>query len=104
MEKTTELVSSLSSYVNSFNDKGYEFCKAMSTEHRTLQQRFTKLCLQWIEHCASEEYRTDARNEQSKDISKILLDTFREYQATTNKLSGYTLEIMSTPSRHLGTI
>lgn len=100
MKNTKEVVQEITDYVNTFNDKGKEFCQAMSCEHRTLQQSFTKLCLQWLEHCASEEYRTDARNEGSKKIARELLEGFRDKQIKEG-FTGETLELMSKPSGYL---
>ena len=103
MKQTKELVQDVTSYVNTFNNKGEEFSQAMSCEHRTLQQSFTKLCLSWLEHCASDEYRTDGRNEQSQKIARELLDGFRDKQIKEG-FTGETLKMMSKPSGHLGCI
>ena len=100
MKKTKEVVQEITDYVNTFNDKGEEFCQAMSCEHRTLQQSFTKLCLQWLEHCASDEYRTDARNEGSQKIARALMDCLREKMAMEG-YTGDTLRLMSKPSGYL---
>lgn len=102
-KKTKELVQDITDYLNTFNSKEKEFCEAMSCEHRTLQQNFTRLCLQWIEHCASDEYRTDARNERSKIISRELLEGFKDQQITTG-FTGETLKLMSKPSGWLNTV
>jgi len=103
MKQTKELVKEVSDYVNTFNNKGQEFCEAMSCEHRTLQQSFTKLCLQWLEHCASNEYRFDGRNEQSHQIAKELLAGFKDKQIRDG-FTGETLKMMSKPSGYLGCI
>lgn len=100
MKQTKELVQEVSDYVNTFNDKGKEFCEAMSCEHRTLQQSFTKLCLQWIEHCASDEYRTDGRNEGSQKIAREVLEGFKQKQIQEG-FTGETLKMMSKLSGHL---
>jgi hypothetical protein len=100
MKDTKEIVNEITDYVNTFNNKEQEFCKAMSAEHRTLQQSFTKLCLSWLEHCAGSEYRTDGRNEQSKKIAMELLEGFRERQIKEG-YTGDTLELMSKPSGYL---
>jgi hypothetical protein len=100
MKKTKEIVQEISDYVNTFNDKGNEFCQAMSCEHRTLQQSFTKLCLQWLEHCASDEYRFDLRNEDSHKISKELFELFRDKQIKQG-FTGETLKLMSKPSVYM---
>jgi hypothetical protein len=103
MKNTKELVQEFSDYVNTFGDKSPEFCKAMSVEHRTLQQSFTKLCLKWLEHIASDEYRTDPRNEQAKKIAIDLLEGFKEKQIKEG-YTNETLNLMSKPSSWLGCI
>lgn len=55
-----------------FDEK--KFCEAMSQEHRTLQQTFTRVCLEWLKTCASENYSYDGRNESSHLVAKQLLD------------------------------
>jgi hypothetical protein len=102
MKDAKEIVSNLTNYVNTFGDVHTEFIKNMETEHRTLQQSFTRLCLKWIEHVGSPEYRTDARNQQSQDTCRLMMDLFRDYQGLT--YNGPTLEIMSQPSRLLTSI
>ena len=100
MKNTKELVGEITNYVNSFNSKGDEFCKAMSVEHRTLQQSFTKLCFEWIEFIANEDYRTDPRNEQSQKVAQDLLEAFKELKIKEG-WNGYTLDMMSKPSGYL---
>ena len=95
--KTETIVNDLTDYLNSFSNKSPEFNLFMSSEHRTLQQSFTRLCLGWIEHVASDEYRTDGRNEGSKEICKKLLDLFKN-EMKLEGFSGETLELMSKPS------
>jgi hypothetical protein len=102
-QKTKELVQDITDYLNTFNSKEKEFCEAMSSEHRTLQQSFTKLCLQWIEHCASDEYRIDGRNEQSQKIARELLEGFKDKQIKEG-FTGETLKLMSKPSGYLSCI
>ena len=98
-----DLTHEITNFLNSYGDKSEAFNEAMSREHRTLQQNFTRLCLKWLEHVASDEYSTDARNEQSKDISQKLLAGFK-YLQIKEGFTGGTLEMMSKPSRHLGMI
>lgn len=59
-----ELAKETSSAINSFSFKPKDFCEQMGREHRTLQQSFTKLCLEWIKYCADMEH-FDGRNELS---------------------------------------
>lgn len=71
-----ELVSQITDYVNTFSLKPEEFTQAMSREHRTLQQSFTRLCLAWIEHCASIGYRYDDRNKASHEIACRIVEDY----------------------------
>lgn len=45
----------------------------MSREHRTLQQTFTKLCVDWLKQLAVTEYY-DERNKASVELAKSLMD------------------------------
>jgi len=47
-----------------------------SVQHRTLQQSFTKLCIEWLEYCASPEYKFDQRNEASHEVAKQMIEGF----------------------------
>jgi FtsZ-binding cell division protein ZapB len=55
-----------------------DFLEIMSRDHRTIQQAFTRICLQWIELVASDEYRHDLRNEDSHKIAKQLIENFKK--------------------------
>lgn len=79
-----KIVADLAKLVNSMSFKPDYFIDAMSREHRTLQQSFTKLCLQWLEHVASDEYRYDGRNEDSHAICEELLEKFTQYNHGIN--------------------
>jgi hypothetical protein len=92
-----EIVNDLTDYVNSFNNKSVEFNKYMAHQHRTLQQSFTRLALSWIEYVASDEYRTDARNEDSKAVCMKLMQCFRREMAAEG-FTKETLDLMSMPS------
>ena len=72
-----ELVEKITDFVNSFSLKSKEFNEAMSREHRTLQQSFTRLCLKWLEYVASDQYQYDLRNEASYDLSRELIEIYR---------------------------
>ena len=91
MRKTgKEMAGEMTDFVNTFSsDSRKEFVQAMGHEHRTLQQSFTRLCLEWIEHCASQEYRTDGRNESSHTTCKIMVEAYKEKQNTLLPLSAY---------------
>jgi hypothetical protein len=76
--KIENLAESITSALNTFSTKEVEntLIDRIGRDHRTLQQAFTRLCLKWIEHCASSGYPIDPRNEQSHLVSKDLLEGF----------------------------
>ena len=65
----------LSDLLNSFQFNPERVCQAMTREHRTLQQSFTRLCIHWLVTCASDEYQFDGRNEASHEIAKALIES-----------------------------
>lgn len=75
MSRETENVRKVSDMLNSFSFNPEEFCKEFSREHRTIQQNFTRLCINWLCTCASDDYRFDARNEASHRVAKALIDS-----------------------------
>lgn len=70
--KAVQITKEISSFVNTMSLDQSMFNKAMSMEHRTLQQSFTRLCLNWLAHVAKPEYRTDPRNEDSKRVAQLI--------------------------------
>lgn len=76
MKTTEELVPAITDYINTYSDKSAEFNEAMEREHRTLQQSFTRLCLKWLEHVASENYQFDGRNEDSHKVAERLVEQY----------------------------
>ena len=65
------LAEAISAELNSFSFNYKDFCEAMSREHRTLQQSFTRLCIHWLRYC-SELKNYDGRNEASVIVGKIV--------------------------------
>lgn len=80
---TQETVELITDYVNTFS-RGEDFNEAMSRQHRTLQQSFTRLCLKWLEHVSQDDYKTDGRNEHSKKVAQELISKFKETNAGFN--------------------
>ena len=76
-QKAIEIAENITDYVNTFSRRD-EFNVAMSNQHRTLQQSFTRLCLRWLEHISKDEYRTDLRNQASKEIAQKIIADFKE--------------------------
>lgn len=65
----------VSNIVN-YSGAGIEgFLDEMGRDHRTLQQSFTRLCLQWLEQVAERKgpQFTDARNETSQKIAEKVI-------------------------------
>ena len=78
-DRSEKIVADLAKLVNSMSFKPEYFIDAMSREHRTLQQSFTKLCMQWLEYVASDEYRYDGRNEASHVLCKQIITLYKGY-------------------------
>lgn len=96
-EQITKAVAEISKAVNTFGSISPEFNALMSREHRTLQNSFTRLCLGWLEHIASEEYKTDPRNESGAAVSRKLMQLFREH-VKSEGWSESTLDMYGKPS------
>jgi len=73
-----KFVEEITDFVNTYSLEGDRFNEAMSREHRTLQQSFTRLCLKWMEYVASDEYRFDGRNEDSHELCKDLITAYKK--------------------------
>lgn len=76
MSTINENVQYVSNMVNNFSFNEKEFARAFSQEHRTLQQSFTRLCVEWLKVCASEDYRYDPRNEDSHIVAKQMIEAY----------------------------
>jgi len=81
-----DLVEKVTDFINTFSLGGKcdEFTEAMCREHRTLQQSFTRLCLAWLEKCASDDYRHDGRNEASHKLAKEMIEAWKATKTSKN--------------------
>ena len=71
MSKAREITGVLNDF--SFNAK--KVAGEMLLEHKTLQQSFTRLCVEWLRTlAAAEDWRFDGRNEASQKVAKILME------------------------------
>ena len=70
---TKESVVTIENLLNSFNFSASGVAKEMTKMHRTLQQNFTRLAVEWLRVCASDDYHYDGRNEDSHKVAKALL-------------------------------
>lgn len=71
--KSIEKAREISRVINDFGFSPSGVAEAMQNEHRTLQQSFTSLYLEWLKLVASDEYRYDGRNELSHIVAKELV-------------------------------
>lgn len=74
MKNGEELAEVVADYVNGSTKIINEFTKKMLSEHPTLQQNFTRLCVAWLEALAKVEY-CDLRNEASVELAKLFVET-----------------------------
>ena len=109
-----ELAEAITDFVNSSNkEKHQEFIESFSWQHRTLQQSAFGLMLKTIEHMASENYQTDARNEDSKKVAQTIIKGFKTAQTAQFVAEGTSevrakeymeMDGFDKPSRYLGFI
>ena len=65
----------MAEFVNTFNSDNKNFVESMAIQHRTLQQAFTGLCLNWFAYLATlNENQYDARNEYSVKVAKTIAE------------------------------
>lgn len=83
-ELEQKVASQIADLLNNMSISTEEICKAMTYEHRTLQQTFTQLCINWIKTCASEDYRHDGRNEYSHFIAKEIKTAYDKNHTDTS--------------------
>lgn len=71
MEKDKEMAQQITRYVNNLSFNPDKFVDEMSRQHRTLQQRYTFLCVAWLKKLANTEHY-DNRNEASVKFAKSI--------------------------------
>lgn len=64
----------LSDILNDFSFDEKAVCEALTREHRTLQQTFTRFCIEWLRTCADDNYQYDGRNISSHKVAKQLIE------------------------------
>jgi len=70
-EEAQELADKISKYFNTFDFVIHTEAlnRAMDCDHRTLQQTFTRFMRSRFLHMTSNEYLTDGRNQNSKELA-----------------------------------
>lgn len=71
------LASIVADCINSYSFDYKKFAEAMGTEHRTLQQSFTRLCVRWLEHLSNQQ-NFDGRNEASVRLARTIFCSIPE--------------------------
>ena len=77
-KKTEQVMRDFSNLVNDYNFEVEPFIKEFANKHRTLQQKMFGVFLSLLVHTASDDYYTDARNEDAKRKAKMLLEGYGE--------------------------
>jgi len=79
-KETKELANSISNWVNRHSKRDFpSLMQLLAQDHRTLQQKFTAVCLAWFVHLATlEDYWFDLRNQASRDIAKKIVANVEE--------------------------
>lgn len=70
-DKNQEVASAISTAVNCYCDTK-KVAEYMTYEHRTLQQTFTKVCVEWLKALSTMEHY-DERNAASVKLAKSLM-------------------------------
>jgi hypothetical protein len=99
-----QLMNDLERFCGTYNieDRAEEFIKAFCIMHRTKQQSALKLLLKLIEFMASDNYRTDLRNEASKFIAQEIIAGFQMKNEVAMLATHYEGDQrMKFPSNHL---
>lgn len=73
-EKAKITAEKIGELLNDFSFNTKDVCEALTREHRTLQQTFTRLCIEWLRTCADDNYPCDGRNISSHKVAKQLID------------------------------
>lgn len=69
-----ELAQQISRYLNTMgNDRLSGLVEELGRDHRTLQQKFTRLCMLWMEHLAGQQH-FDMRNEASVMLARKIME------------------------------
>lgn len=79
-KEAMDLSGKISDYFNScsIHEKIEALNRAMDCDHRTLQQAFARFMQSRFLHMASEEYQTDGRNQDNKNLAKELKGTLEQ--------------------------
>lgn len=77
MEREMELYNIMSRHINRDLDID-AYLKYHLTDHRTLQQKFTGLCLSWVAMVGDENYRFDGRNQHSHEQCAKILEFIKQ--------------------------
>jgi len=95
-EKGKKLAREMSDLMNSSSGAGAEgFIEEMNKDHRTLQQSFTRFCLQWLENVAERQgpQNVDLRNKASQEVCENLMEGWKLYMSKKTNIGGVTFKM-----------
>lgn len=90
MEKLTpekmaeKMANEMADFVNSFSPRNKEFIIAMCLQHRTLQQSFGRLVMEYIFYMATQVKHTDPRNEATVKLCREILNNVPDFEYKKN--------------------
>lgn len=67
-----QLADKVTDWLNGSNHNIQHFFTAMDREHRYLQGEFANLCVEYLLHCAKEDYGCDARNCHNVKFGRLM--------------------------------
>ena len=74
-----EFARTITNGLNSFGVNYKGIVSELRNEHKTLQQNFTKLCIEWLKRCGTDDERFfDDRNIASHELGKKLLPVLED--------------------------
>lgn len=74
MNKSIEKARAITGVINDLSFDAKDVAKALTYQHKTLQQGFTRLCVEWLRVCAAmDDMQIDPRNEASRAVARKLM-------------------------------
>lgn len=77
-ETPRSMAAAMANFLNSIDDEmAPKFVEGMACQHRTLQQKFTGLCFEWLKNLAAlDATQYDLRNEASVEMARKIVGQF----------------------------
>jgi len=82
LRQAEALVNDLVKVAGTYDRSHPEFIEKMRVQHRTHQQDVTRMMVEWLAFCASDEYGYDGRNQATHELAKEIQSKL-DYPLTT---------------------